>query len=105
VVLDDFNVMRSILLPHKADAELIVDADTVLASPLSLQRLQHVSRRLAEIVQAGSRVHAVELQTGYDFYTAPSPVCPQLSQFRSVAVFEAPYHVSIVGCDAFNVKP
>jgi hypothetical protein len=39
VVIDDFNLIRSILLPYKANAELIldadVDADTVLALPVS----------------------------------------------------------------------
>jgi hypothetical protein len=104
VVIDDFNVIGSILLPYKANPKLIVDADTVLTSPFSSQRFQHISRRIAKIVQAGSRIHAVEFPPGYAFYAAPSPVCPHLSQFRRVVVFETAYHDRMVNCGAFNVK-
>jgi hypothetical protein len=83
---------------------LIVNADTVLTSPFSSQRFQHISRRLAEIVQPGSRIHAVEFPPGYAFYAAPPPVGPPLSQFRSVVVFETAYHDNMVYCLAFNVK-
>jgi hypothetical protein len=92
VVIDDFNLIRSILLPYKANAKLIVDADTMLTSPVSSQRFQHISRRLAEIVQTGSRIHPVEFPPGYAFNAAPSPVCPQLSKFRSIVVLETPDH-------------
>jgi hypothetical protein len=104
VVVDDFNVIGSILLPNKTNAELIIDADTVLTAPASSHRFQHVSRRLAEIVQACSRIHPVEFSPGYAFYTSPSPVCPQLSQFRCVVVLETPDHKEMIRCVAFNVK-
>jgi hypothetical protein len=104
MVIDDFNVIRSILLPYKANAKLIVDADTVLTAPVSFQRFQHISRRLSQIVQAGSRIHPVELPTGHSFNASPSPVCPHLSQFRRVVVLETPDHGTMIGCVAFNVK-
>jgi hypothetical protein len=104
VVIDDFNVIRSILLPYKANAKLVVDADTVLTSPLSFQRFQPVPRGLAEIVKAHGRFHPVELSPGHGFNAPPSPVRAQLSQFRRVLVFEAPYHEEMIGCGAFNVK-
>jgi hypothetical protein len=104
MVVDDFNAIRSILLPFKANAELIIDADTVLTTPVSLQRFQHISGRVAEIVKTEGRIHAVEFSPGYAFNTTPSPVCAGLCQFRRVAVFEAPDHVKILGCSAFNVK-
>jgi hypothetical protein len=104
VIVDDFNVIGSILLPYKTDAKLIVDADTVLSAPVSTQRFQHISRRLPEIVQTGSRIHPVEFPPGYGFNAAPSPVGPQQSEFRRVAVLETPDHGKIIGCVAFNVK-
>jgi hypothetical protein len=104
VVIDDFNVIGSILLPYKANAKLIVYADAVLPFPASSQRLQHVSRRLPEIIQTGSRIHAVEFPPSYSFNAAPSPVCAHLSQFRRVVVFETSYHMWMVCCGTFNVK-
>jgi 3-methyl-2-oxobutanoate hydroxymethyltransferase len=104
VVVDDFNVIGSILLPYKADAILIVNTDTVLTAPTSSQRFQHISRRLSKIVQTGRRIHPVELPSSYAFNAAPSPVCPHLSEFRRVVVFETPDHGRIIRCVAFNVK-
>jgi hypothetical protein len=104
VVVDDFNVIGSILLPYKANAKLIVDADTVLASPASSQWLQHISRWLPEIVKTCSRIHPVRFSPGYTLNAAPSPVRAHLNQFRGVAVFETPDHEKMIGCCAFNVK-
>jgi hypothetical protein len=104
VVVGDFNVIRSILLPYKTNAKLIVDADAVLTPPRSFQRFQHISRWLAEIVEARSRIHPVKFPPGYALNAAPSPACTHLSQFRRFAVFEAPDHKKMVGCGAFNVK-
>jgi hypothetical protein len=104
VVIDDFDVIRSILLPYKANAELIVDANAVLPFPFSLQRFEHIPRRFAEIVKPGGRIHPVELSPSYGFNGAPSPVCAQLGQFRRVAVLETSDHGQIIDCNAFNVK-
>jgi hypothetical protein len=75
VIVDDFDVIGSILLPHKTNTKLIVDADAVLAPPLTRQRFQPVTRGLAEIVKAGGCVHPVQFSPGYRFNAAPSPVC------------------------------
>jgi hypothetical protein len=49
VVICDFNLVCSILLPNEADPVLIVDSDAVLAGPVSLQRLQPIAWRNAKI--------------------------------------------------------
>jgi hypothetical protein len=66
--------MRSVLLPYKANAKLIIDADTVLASPLSFERFQHISRRLAEIVETCGCIHPVEFPPSYALDSSPPPV-------------------------------
>jgi hypothetical protein len=104
VVVDDFNVISSILLPYKTNSELIVDADAVLSTPVSSQRFQHISRRLAEIVKTGGSIHPVEFRPGYAFDIAPSPAGSHLSEFRSVVVLETPDHGRMICCEAFNVK-
>jgi hypothetical protein len=104
VVIDDFDVISPILLPYKTNAKLIVDTDAVLTAPVSLHWLQHISRRITEIVQTGCRIHPVEFSPSHALNASPSPTGPQLSQFRRVVVFETPNHDNMVGCDAFNVK-
>jgi hypothetical protein len=51
VIVGDLNVMRAIDFPHEANAVLVIDANTVLPGPISLQRLQSVSGRSAQIIQ------------------------------------------------------
>ena len=40
MVIDDFDVLRSDLVPHEADPVLIVDPDRMLARAISFQPLQ-----------------------------------------------------------------
>jgi hypothetical protein len=76
VVVDDFDVIGAILLPYKTNAKLIVDADAVLTASASSQWFQHISWRLAQIIQTGCRIHPVEFPPGHALNALPSPVCP-----------------------------
>jgi hypothetical protein len=76
----------------------------MLPAPASFHWLQHISRRFAQVVQTGGRIHPVEFSPGHALNASPSPVCPQLSEFRSIVVFETPDHNWRIVCDAFNVK-
>jgi hypothetical protein len=51
VIIHDLDVLSSRLLPAKAEPELIVDSDAVLAGAIALQGLQSISRRNAQIVE------------------------------------------------------
>jgi hypothetical protein len=58
VVIDDLNVVGVAPLPTKADAPLVIDPDTVLASSIALQQLQTVSRRDPQVLEGlGSMEH------------------------------------------------
>jgi hypothetical protein len=48
---DDLDVLGACLGPTEADAELVVDADAVLAGAVALQRFQPVARRHTQVVQ------------------------------------------------------
>jgi hypothetical protein len=52
VVIGDLNIVRSIVLPDKADAVLIVDPYAMLAAPVALQSLQSISRRSAKVIES-----------------------------------------------------
>src|SRR6266536_5357254 len=76
VVIDDFDIARTLLGPDEADAPLIVDADRVLPSAISRERFEigspeaHASRfvirqaysRPKAMARAGSREAALSLR-------------------------------------------
>ena len=43
VIVRNFDVVRSIRFPHKANASLIIDANAVLALAVAFQRLQLIA--------------------------------------------------------------
>jgi len=51
VVIGDLDIVCSIVLPDKADAELIVDSYAVLAAPVALQSLQPIPWRSSQVVE------------------------------------------------------
>src|ERR1700744_4613750 len=51
VIVHDFNVPDRTVVPLKAYPPLIVDADTVLPSPIAPQRLQPIARWYEQIVE------------------------------------------------------
>jgi hypothetical protein len=48
VIIDNFNVIWSVLAPDEADPPLIVDPYGVLPIPIALQRVQPVARQTPE---------------------------------------------------------
>jgi len=44
VVINEFNIMGTVIGPHKANPPLIVDADAVLSLTIGLQLLQSITR-------------------------------------------------------------
>lgn len=51
MVICDLHVVRSAVLPVETDAPLIVDADQVLARPITTQLLEAVARRSKKVAQ------------------------------------------------------
>jgi hypothetical protein len=61
VVVNDRDVVGVAALPSKAHAPLAVDADAVLATPITLQRLDAIGWRYAKVVQCGGVVEHPQL--------------------------------------------
>ena len=57
MIIDDFHVIGTAVRPSETDAPLLVDADRVLAFPVSRQLLQPIARRRAQILHIGRRIH------------------------------------------------
>jgi hypothetical protein len=51
MIVDDFHIVGFAVAPPKANAPLIVDADTVLAFSIANQFLEPISAGHAEIIQ------------------------------------------------------
>ena len=51
VIIGDFNVMCVAILPAEADAPLLVDADAVLPTTVSLERFQAIGGRYFQVFQ------------------------------------------------------
>jgi hypothetical protein len=57
VIVNDLNLVGIAILPAKADAPLLVHANTVLAGAIASELLQSIARRHAEVVELLGRVH------------------------------------------------
>ncbi len=64
MVVDDLDVMRVAGPPSKTDSPLSVDADAVLSSTITLQLLEPVRWRNAEVVECRRRIQHSELSEG-----------------------------------------
>jgi len=65
MVIRYFDLIRIRFPPSKADAPLIIDADTMLPGPFAGEFLQPVSRWYAQIAQAFSRIQDGQFSPGY----------------------------------------
>src|SRR5271167_2059749 len=64
VVVDNFDMVRTLLGPGEADAPLIVDADRMLAAALALHGFEAVRRRRPQIAEVAGVMKHVQLAPG-----------------------------------------
>lgn len=60
MVIDELNVLRTLIGPSETDAELVVHADRPLPRPILLEAVQAVSRRMFEIIEPRRRIQLEE---------------------------------------------
>ena len=61
VVFDDSNIGRPSVVPDKDDLPLDVDANRMVATPISLQSLQPSARRYPQVLQLFGVIEVEEL--------------------------------------------
>lgn len=64
MVVRDLHVARSFITPHKTNAELIVDPDAVLATPVILQSLKMIARWNAQRIKRNHGVQLIKFAAG-----------------------------------------
>jgi hypothetical protein len=75
VVVDDLHLVSLRVVPTKDDSPLLVDADAVVAGPVSSHRLEPVARRGSEIPEFVGSVDRVQLAQGNGPQIAWEPRC------------------------------
>jgi hypothetical protein len=92
VVVDNLDIVRSILFPKKADAELVVDTDAVLSLPVSPERFQAIARRDLQIGQVDSRFHLIQFPKCYILQAPPTAIVPLNKELARLGILEALDH-------------
>jgi len=72
VVIDNFDLGRTFPRPDKAQPELVIDADAVLAAPVPMQRFQSVRWRQTQIPQISCHIEHGQLSQRGSFNVVPS---------------------------------
>src|SRR5207302_9714004 len=67
VIVDEFHIRCIGIIPPKADAPLIVDADTVLALPGSAQRLEPIAGRDHQVLDGPRAMQVQQLSARRSF--------------------------------------
>jgi hypothetical protein len=95
VIIRYLYLMRAVILPDEADAELIVDSDAVLAYAITLQRLKSITRRDAQITEIDRRFYLIELANGNRRNPCPAPIRSLFVKLLCIGVFKALNHLKL----------
>ena len=95
VIIHDLDVKGVPIPPSKADAPLVVDADTVLTSAIGRQFLETIAGRDPEILERGRRIELDQFAERHaqQAWRQPAHRLPP-EQALSVLAREAPDHAS-----------
>lgn len=67
MVIHDLYIVDAIILPHKTDPPLVVDADAVLVAPIALEKFQLVTGRYLQCIQLRCSLQHQQLAPRYPF--------------------------------------
>jgi hypothetical protein len=93
VVIDDLDIGRIAIPPAEADPPLVVDPDAVLTLAVSVESLQSIPRRNAEVIKRCCRIQHPKLPQCDPLHVRSQSFDPlSAEQPLSVPVSEAPDH-------------
>jgi hypothetical protein len=96
MIVGYLNVMCSVGSPLKAHTIPVVDSDTVLPFPVSLESLQPIRGRNSQVVKGNSSLKLIQLPQSNLGHVCPFPVLARGKQLKRVFNSEANDHTSIV---------
>ena len=77
MIVNNFNIFRSLFGPAKTNSELVIDTNTPLALSVAAKRLKTISRRNTHIIQALRQIELNQLAQGGAFNACPFSHMPQ----------------------------
>ena len=92
MVINDFDLLWPGFHPDKAEPELVIDADAVLAMAVPLERLQAIAWWNLQIVEASRGIEDGELAEGRASEASKPPHRPPLKEGLGVAATKRPDH-------------
>ena len=106
MIINDLDVVNTIIPPREADAELRIDADAIEARAVSSQCLETVSGWCSQVVELRCRVQLLQLAHS-NLLQCEGPLRRAralLEQLTYVAVTIAPDQLRTVSAGPINVK-
>src|SRR6266850_3707086 len=83
MIIHDLDIVRITLRPGKADPPLVIDTNTVLPLPITLQSFQPISRRNQQITERSGTVENQKLPSRSPFNaTEPQHILIEKQRFR-----------------------
>jgi hypothetical protein len=101
VVVDDLDIVRVSVPPFKADPELVVDPDAVLAFPVTLECFQPEARQL-EIPERRSRVQEFQSDPSRLFDALKLPADFPIQQQLHILLATGSDHTNTILRRAYN---
>ena len=97
MIIDDLDIESVAVLEAKADAPLVVDADTPSTEPIVLQRFQTIRRRPTQILKASGCIQLRQVHVGalLNFGRETARFAGYLEMLRFV-IGKRPNHESII---------
>jgi hypothetical protein len=92
VVIDNLNIVRTIIPPHEAEAPLVIYADAVLPFAITLQGSKLIARRHFQRCRFRRGVELQQLASRDALDIAKAPYRYALKQFFSVSIGERNDH-------------
>jgi hypothetical protein len=104
MVVNDLHIVRTPIAPYETETPLVVDANTVLAFSLAMQRLQAIPRRRCQVAKFCGAVQLAEFSARDLLDCLKAPAALALVKPLSLQTAERPNHKDSIFCIAFNVK-
>jgi len=93
MIVHDFHIVGVAVCPRKADAVLLVDANTVLSLPIALQRFQVIAGQGGQVPQVLRFVERRQFSLGYPFNGSIFPAKLIVEELLSFGVPKRVEHI------------
>src|ERR1035437_8813715 len=105
MIIDDLDAFRRAVAPTEANSPLVVDPDTMLALPVTTQRLKSVSWNCRHVLQLLGVVQHPKLPPCHRSNVAESAALLTVKKLLGLLRAEGSYHTGSIPRRPLNVAP